>query len=289
MAEKKEPVERKFVKASDAKEEAPKRAPKKDAPTREAEETVARAADDEEEEKPRKKKEQNFVEVDHSGSGKTRPERAMGFRVAAWILWIVGIGFEVLAILMLNKTMYVPADKFTLFFFGALAIDLVAVIIASQCWKKANHIDPASEKNKAKFILHNNLGVVMSIIAFLPIVILLLRNKDLDPKMKKIASIVAAAALVLASVCSIDFNPVSQEQLAEAKQDVSEITTDGTVYWTQFGKSYHCDPDCHTIANSKNVYYGTIEEAFEAKRSDPCDYCALDKASGETLLEEPAA
>lgn len=107
----------------------------------------------------------------------------------------------------------------------------------------------------------------------LPIVILLLANKDLDGKTKKIVSVVAAIALVLASLFSIDFNPVSAEELAEAQQTVGN----GSVYWTQFGKSYHLDPNCHTLMRSSKVYQGTIEEAFEANRTDPCDFCALEQ------------
>ena len=258
MADEKKPVERNFIKAGE--QDAPKKAAAKPRAPKKA------------------SKEQEFTHVDHSESGKTRPERAKGFRIGAWVLWLLGIAFEALAILILNKTMYVPPEKFTMFFYGALAVDLLAVVIASQLWKKANHIDPASEANKAKFVLHNNLGVIMSIIAFLPVLILLLTNKDLDKKTKKIASIVAAAALVIASLASVDYHPVSQEQLAEAKEDVVQNAFDGsTVYWTQFGKSYHYDPNCHTIRNSKNVYYGTIDEAFEAKRADPCDFCVKEE------------
>ena len=105
------------------------------------------------------------------------------------------------------------------------------------------------------------------------IVILLLANKDLDGKTKKIVTVVAAIALVLASLFSIDFNPVSAEELAEAQQTVGN----GSVYWTHFGKSYHLDPNCHTLMRSSKVYQGTIEEAFEANRTDPCDFCALEQ------------
>ena len=79
--------------------------------------------------------------------------------------------------------------------------------------------------------------------------------------------------VVLASLFSIDFNPVSAEELAEAQQTVGN----GSVYWTQFGKSYHLDPNCHTLMRSSKVYQGTIEEAFEANRTDPCDFCALEQ------------
>ena len=118
------------------------------------------------------------------------------------------------------------------------------------------------------------MGLIASVICFLPIVILLLANKDLDGKTKKIVTVVAAIALVLASLFSIDFNPVSAEELADAQQAVGT----GSVYWTRFGKSYHLDPDCRTLQNSATIYQGTIEEAFEANRTDPCDFCALDQA-----------
>ncbi|MBQ2600179.1 hypothetical protein II582_02185 [bacterium] len=65
-------------------------------------------------------------------------------------------------------------------------------------WKKANHIDPASEKNKAKFWLWNNLGTILSVVAFLPIIILVFTNKDLDKKSKSLVGGVAIAALVIA-------------------------------------------------------------------------------------------
>ena len=42
------------------------------------------------------------------------------------------------------------------------------------------------------------MGLIASVICFLPIVILLLANKDLDGKTKKIVTVVAAIALVLA-------------------------------------------------------------------------------------------
>ena len=156
---------------------------------------------------------------------------------------------------------------------GALVIDLILVIIGSQLWKKSNRLDPASKQNSVKFFLWNNMGFIAAVVCFLPVVILLLANKDLDAKTKKIVTVVAVIALILASVFSIDFNPVSAEELAEAQQTVGN----GSVYWTQFGKSYHLDPNCHTLMRSSKVYQGTIEEAFEANRTDPCDFCALEK------------
>ena len=228
----------------------------------------------------KKKVEREFVEASTGKTGK-RPavvtaankKSATGKRVAAVILWVLALAAEVGAILMLNGTWYIPEEQKMYWLIGALVIDLILVIIGSQLWKKANRLDPASKQSSVKFFLWNNMGLIASVICFLPIVILLLAIKDLDGKTKKIVTVVAAIALVLASLFSIDFNPVSAEELAEAQQTVGN----GSVYWTQFGKSYHLDPNCHTLMRSSKVYQGTIEEAFEANRTDPCDFCALEQ------------
>jgi len=196
---------------------------------------------------------------------------ATGLRVAAFILWFVGIAMEVAAILLLNGTIYLGGNELT-WLLVALGVDLVAVVIASQLWKKSNRIDPASEKNKLKFFLWNNLGVIMSIIAFLPILILLLKNKDLDAKTKKIASIVAACALAVSVGTSIDYNPISAEEKA-AQIEASEVLNDGIVYWSTFGKKYHYDTECQHIRNSDQLYEGTVEQAVEANRTDLCKTC----------------
>ena len=198
---------------------------------------------------------------------------ATGKRIAAVILWVLALAAEVGAILMLNGRWYIPEDQKMYWLIGALVIDLILVIIGSQLWKKSNRLDPASKQSSVKFFLWNNMSFIAAVVCFLPVVILLLANKDLDAKTKKIVTVVAVIALILASVFSIDFNPVSAEELAEAQQTVGN----GSVYWTQFGKSYHLDPNCHTLMRSSKVYPGTIEEAFEANRTDPCDFCALDK------------
>ena len=195
-------------------------------------------------------------------------------RIVAVVLWVLALAAEVGAILILNGIWYIPEEQKLYWLIGALAVDLILVIIGSQLWKKSNRLDPASKASKVKFFLWNNMGLIASVICFLPLIILLLTNKDLDGKTKKIATVVAVIVLIIASLFSIDFDPVSAEELAEAQQTVGN----GSVYWTQFGKSYHLDPNCHTLQNSAVVYQGTIEEAFEANRTDPCDFCAQEQA-----------
>lgn len=214
-------------------------------------------------------------------------KKATGLRWGAVAMWLVAICFEVVAILLLNGTLYIPGNVMT-WMIVALAIDLVLVIVASQLWKKSNRLDPTSEKNKLKFFLWNNMGVIASIIAFVPFIVILLQDKKLEKKSKRILTVIAAVALVIAGAASADYDPVSAEDLAEAQQQAA-VTSNGMAYWTQWGRSYHLDPNCHTLSRSATIYEGTIEEAFEAKRNDPCDFCALDKSEGQAAADAPDA
>ena len=107
---------------------------------------------------------------------------ATGLRIGAIVLWVLAVVFEILALLVLF-------GKINLNFMSSLAqlivflvLDLACVIIGSQLWKKANHIRPASEKEPLKFWLWNNLGLIVCIIAFVPFIILILTNKNMDKK-----------------------------------------------------------------------------------------------------------
>ena len=199
-------------------------------------------------------------------------------RIFSAILWIVALAAEIGAILILNGTWYIPEEKHMLFLIGLVAVDLVLVVIGALLWKSANRLDPPSKKNKFTFYLWSQMGLIAAIICFLPLIILLLKNKDMDAKTKKLVSIVAAVALVIAALLSIDFSPTSSEDLAAAQELAMEVG-DGTAYWTQFGKSYHLDPNCGTLLNSSTIYSGTVDEAFAANREDPCDFCALTEAA----------
>ena len=201
-------------------------------------------------------------------------------RIVAVVLWVLAILAEVVGILMLTKYIYIAEESLIIWLVAALCVDLVLVIVASQLWKKANRIAPASEANKLKFWLWNNLGVIVSAIAFLPILLLLLNDKNLDARTKKIASIVAAVALALGIGTSYDWNPVSQEALNSA-QEQAEAVSDGQVYWTMFGRKYHLYEDCSSLAYSETLYLGTVDQAFEANRVDLCKFCETRADAGE--------
>lgn len=193
-------------------------------------------------------------------------------RVISIILWVVAIGIEVFAIMKLQE----PPINMTLLIVLIVAI-LVLVVIANLIWKKANRLDPASEKNKTKFFIQNQLGLIISILAFLPLVILIVKNKNLSGKQKGILGAIAGVALVIAGLTGTDFNPPSQEQYAEQTAQV-ELLNDGVnnVYWTKSGKSYHLYQDCGYINSDRTteIFQGTVSSARELKNiTDLCDRC----------------
>ena len=253
MAEKKKaPVERKIVSAADAKA-AKKPSEVKDAPA---------------------KKEAPVQAVTPTATAEKKSSG--GLRIGAVALWVLAIGCEIAAILLLNRTLSLPKLGMTTWLIIALVLDLILVVVGSQLWKKANHQDPASEKSKVKFWLWNNMGVIAAVVAFCPLIIMLLKDKNLDAKTKKLVSVIAVIALLIAGAASYDWNPVSQEDLEAQKTALAEegVSADGTVYWTPFGRVYHLDPDCQALTNSATLVSGTLDEAFDAKRVDLCKFCA---------------
>ena len=136
---------------------------------------------------------------------------AKGLHIGAVCLWAAAIVFEVLAVLVLLGKIHMTFLPVMWQLILLLVLDLVCVIVGSQFWKKANHIDPASKENPTKVWLWNNMGVIVCVVAFVPLVILMLTNKDLDKKTKAICTVVAIIALLIGGVSSYDFNPISSE------------------------------------------------------------------------------
>ncbi len=194
---------------------------------------------------------------------------AGGLRAGAIVLWAAGLGLEIAAALIafgkINMNFMPTMWQLILL----LVLDLALVIIGAQLWKKANHIKPASEKNRLTFWLWNNMGVIACVIDFMPIIIILLTNKNLDKKTKVIATAVAVVALIIGGVASYDFNPVSAEQ-----QQAAIDAINAEVYWAPFGKVYHTHEDCSALNHTDTLTMGTVEEAIAAGRTRLCSYCA---------------
>ncbi|MGI6607830.1 MAG: hypothetical protein ACOX1F_02445 [Erysipelotrichaceae bacterium] len=223
-------------------------------------------------------KKQEFVATKSAGQGPrktTKEERrqgASGKRIAAVIFWLIAFAFEVVAILVVNKTIFIKpftSDYMLYTLIALLVLDLIFVIIGSQFWKRANDIDPVSEKNKLKFFLWNQMGLIVSVICFFPFILLLLNNKEMDAKTKKIVTAVATVAMLISGVASADWNPMSEEERIALEE---EITAE--VYYTTFGRKYHTHSDCQAIVNSKTIYHGPIADALDAGRTELCKFCA---------------
>lgn len=201
-------------------------------------------------------------------------KRAGCRRFFAVLCWVIAIAFEVIGILRLNGNInWFSNMEIVTFILICFWIDLVFVLIWSFLWKKANHIDPASEQNQLKFWLWNNLWSIMSVVAFLPIIIFLLSDKKLDKKSKQLLWGVWVAVLAIAFLWSYDWNPVSIEWLERAEQEVLQVSPDGKVYWAPHSKKYHVDPDCPAFSNSETVYEWTVADAYERNLTDPCRRC----------------
>ncbi len=192
-------------------------------------------------------------------------------RAGAVICWLLAICCELVGFLMYFGKINITFAPTLACIIAVIVVDLIFVIIGSQLWKKANRISPASEKNKVKFFLWNNMGVIACIIAFLPYIILILTDKEqkLDKNTRIIAAIAAIIALVIGGLTSFDYNPVSQEQLSAAEQ-----TIDGQVFWTPFGHVYHTSEDCQHLNHSDTLITGDVDEAIAAGRTRLCKTCA---------------
>ncbi len=214
-------------------------------------------------------------------------ERATTKRIRAIICWVIAIAFEVIGILKLTDVInWFSGLDITWFLIICIVLDLIFVIIGSSLWKKANHIDPASEKNKTRFWLWNNLWTILSVIAFLPIIILIFTDKDLDKKSKGIVGTIAIVALAIAGLSSYDWNPVSMEWLERAEQEVLQVSPSGTVYWAEHSKKYHVDQDCPAFSRSETVYEGTVRDAYERWLTDPCRRCIPEYKWDEEINED---
>lgn len=199
--------------------------------------------------------------------------KAKQLRVFAFLAWIVAMALQAFAILKLIS------DETLVWLIVAVVVILALAITGSLLWKKANRLDPASEKDKVKFFVQNQLGAIMGVLAFLPLVILIFTNKNIDGKTKGIAGSVAVVAMLLAGISGVDFNPPSVEkytkEINEQTATVKKLNYDNdNVYWTSAGNKYHIFEDCQHIRGRENVTNGTVELSFEQRGiSELCKTC----------------
>ena len=138
---------------------------------------------------------------------------ATRLRLFAAIAWVVAIGGEIAGIVMLRQHKFDHGNLALLI--GLLVGIAIFAIAGNLLWKAANKQDPASKADKARFLFQNQLGAIITLIAFVPLIVLIFMDKDMDPKHKKIAGGVGVVLAGLAVLIGVEFNPASVEQYTQ--------------------------------------------------------------------------
>jgi hypothetical protein len=138
---------------------------------------------------------------------------AKRLRIFAGLSWLVAIGGEIAGIVLLFRHKFDQGNLPLLI--GILVGIAVFAIAGSLMWKAANKQDPARESDKARFFFQNQLGAIITVIAFLPLIVLIFMDKDMDPKSKKIAGGIGAVLAVVATLIGVSYNPPSVEKYTQ--------------------------------------------------------------------------
>ncbi len=217
--------------------------------------------------------------------------RATTFRWIAAVLWALAIIGEGVSIFwLLRQREYVGEDGalvrdpdtglledrgvtvvFPQWAFVTLLVLLVVIaalaITGSILWKKANRLDPARRSETVRFFVQNQLGAIIAIVAFLPLVILIFLNKDMSKGQKTTAGIVGVVLALLATVIGVDFNPPSVEKYTADQSAVIQLLGKDEVVWVDGGAVYHVCEDVSDIQTGSEKRIGTTAEAVEAGKS----------------------
>jgi hypothetical protein len=138
---------------------------------------------------------------------------AKRLRIFAALAWIVAIGGEITGIVLLRQHKFDDGNLPLLI--GILVVIAIFAIAGSLMWKAANKQDPASKSEPVKFFIQNQLGAIITVVAFLPLLVLIFTDKNMDPKNKKIAGGVGAVLAVAATLIGVSWNPPSVEQYTQ--------------------------------------------------------------------------
>lgn len=213
----------------------------------------------------------NVVRVESSGkqdasTWKPTPEakqKATTYRIIAVVLWLLAIAGEAVTIFWVLKQN--PVNMVLLI--GAIVVIGVLAVGGSLLWKKANVLDPASKTDPVRFFIQNQLGAIIAIIAFLPLIVMILLNQNMSKQQKGIATVVGVVVLAIATILGISFNPPSVEQYTEEVAVVMGYTGKDLVYWTKAGEVYHlCQAasDLQLESKDNTIYSGTVADAHAA-------------------------
>jgi hypothetical protein len=186
------------------------------------------------------------------------------FRIIAIVLWLLAIGTEAFAIFYVLKQ-----NPINMVLLIILLVVIAALAIGgSLLWKQSNRLDPASKEDKVRFFVQNQLGVIISAIAFIPLIILIFTNKNMSGQQKALAGVIAIVLLGASGTIGATVNPPSTEQYASETQQVQDANGgQNLVYWTKSGKVFHLCADASAVnlqSKDNQIYSGTVAEAHAA-------------------------
>ena len=218
-------------------------------------------------------------------------------RIFALLAWAVAIGGEIAGIYLLMQHKFDNGNLPLLI--GILVGIAIFAIAGSMLWKAANRHSPATKAEPFRFFVQNQLGAIISLIAFLPLIALIFLDKDMDPKNKQIAGGIGAALAIIATLLGVNLKPPSVEQYT---QDMNACATQ-----IKAGQpTTACSPDVAAQAqdiardstdvaaatksaanpNGTDVVYWIAPEAGQKKSSEPhvfhlCE--AVSPLNGKTI------
>jgi len=215
---------------------------------------------------------------------------ACKFRKYGILLWVLAVVAEIIAMVILFKK-NPEIDLSTgarIALIAILLVDLILLIVGSMFWKKANRFDPASKENALKFFFQNQMGVVVAVIAFLPVVILAFIKKEY------LVGAIAALFMVGGGLASADWSPPSQEEYAAQSTFVQELMGADHVYGTKSGSKYHLYDDCQYLKSDRTaeIFEGTVADLYannskiKPEMSSLCSACEKRAAKEKGWTEE---
>ncbi len=227
---------------------------------------------------------------------------ATKLRIFAWVAWLLAIATEAVLIFWVLRQWADRSDTANMWLLiGGIVLTGIFASVGSVLWKKANRLDPASKKDTVRFFIQNQLGAIMSVVAFLPLIILIFMNKDMDGKQKAVAgSIGVVVAAIAVFAFGADYSPPSQEQYAEEENIMMQLTGKDEVVWVKGGTVFHvCDavPDVNKESKDGQIYVGTVADAHAAGKdrltqrweSEAVKYCGYSQAQVDAVLQGIAA
>ena len=209
---------------------------------------------------------------------------ATRLRIFAVIAWVVAIGGEIAGIVLLRQGRFDQGNLPLLI--GILVGIAIFAIAGSLMWKAANRHDPATKSEPFRYFVQNQLGAIITLIAFLPLVVLIFMDKDMDPKNKKIAGGIGAVLAVAATLIGVSWNPPSVEQYTQdmntcaAQIKANQPTTACSPEVAEQAKDIARDSKTVTEAtNGQDVVYWIAPEAGATRSKHPLVFHLCDDVS----------